>query len=67
MLERMTTVIEILTGKLPAQYQMLIKTLLTPYTKSIDPATIPEFCETARGLIDYIQYGDATAGLENQE
>ena len=64
MLERMTTVIEILTGKLPAQYQMIAKTLLMPYTRSIDPNTIPEFCETARALLDYIEYGNAAALFE---
>lgn len=66
MQDRMTEVIEILLGKLPAQYQMIAKTLLTPYMKSIDPETIPEFCETARALLDYIQYGSATEPLEGK-
>jgi len=67
MQDRMIEVIQILTGKLPGQYQPLARTLLPTFTKSINSDSIPEFCETARGLLDYIQYGSATAQYENQE
>jgi hypothetical protein len=67
MQDRMMEVIEILSGKLPIQYQMMARTLLQPFTKSINPDNIPEFCETARGLLNYIQYGDATAGMTDTQ